>query len=214
MIKKIIPVLLFAFGLIGCAPSAYVVSESKSTGSLGSNTTVIIEDKRPHTDKKHSIGSLLVTSKDYGIWTLGDKQFQPQLLELLKQTIVKSTVDQKNQPRTIKIELKRLIIQANHQADLLQSVSSTQTPLAVAIAEAMHGKEFEQDINKTKPYIIGFIDSVVTIDYEGKMEVSKKLSLVKAENFSSHVDEPGRKAASIKVVKKLTNAFSNAIYAR
>ena len=214
MIKRIILILLCAFGLIGCVPSAYVVSEGKSSGSIGSKSIIIIEDKRPDADKKHSIGSLLVTSKDYGVWTLGDEQFQPSVLELLKKTIAKVTVDQESQPSIIRIELKRFIIQANHQADLLQTVSSTQTPLAVAIAETLHGKEFEQDINKTKPYIIGFIDSIVTIQHESKKEISKKLSLVKAENFRSHVDESGRKEASIKVVKELTNTFSHAIYAR
>jgi hypothetical protein len=214
MINKLILTLLLPVFLIGCAPSAYVINDTKSSGSLGSKTTIIIEDMRPESDKNRSIGSLLVTSNEYGIWTIGDKQFDPHLIDLLKQNITKTTSKQTNQPKTIKINLKRLIIQANHQADLLQSVSSTQTPLAVAIAETMHGKEFEKDISKTKPYIIGFIDSVVTTQYEGGNEDSRRLSLSKAENFRSHVDEEGRKNASINVVKELMNNFANAIYSK
>ena len=214
MINKIILLLLSVLFLIGCAPPAYVISDTKSSGSLGSNTTIIIDDIRPDSDKVHSIGSLLVTSKDYGIWTLGDKQFSPHLLDLVKQGVAKITSEQKNQPKIIKINLKRLIIQANHQADLLQTVSSSQTPLAVAIAETMHGKEFETDITKTKPYIIGFLDSSVNVKYDDGKEISKKLSLAKAENFSSHVDEKGRKKDSIKVVKELIDVFSESVYLR
>lgn len=214
MINKIILLLLFTSSVIGCAPPAYVINDTVSSGSLGSKTTIIIEDKRPDDDKERSIGSLLVTSDEYGIWTLGDKQFQPALVDLLKKSIAKQAASKKNQPKSIKINLKRLIIQANHQADLLQSVSSTQTPLAVAIAETMHGKHFEKDINKTKPYIIGFIDSSVTIQYEGQKSYSKNLSLSKAENFRSHVDEDGRKKASINVVNALMNNFSTAIYSK
>ncbi len=214
MIKKTILPLLFVASLIGCAPPAYVIDDTKSIGSLGSKTTIIIEDMRPESDKTRSIGSLLVTSDDYGIWTIGDKQFEPPIIDILKKTIAKTTSEQKNQPKSIKINLKRLIIQANHQADLLQSVSSTQTPLSVAIAEAMHGKEFEKDINKTKPYIIGFIDSTVTTEYEGRKAHSRKLLLSKAENFRSHVDEEGRKKASINVVKALMREVSTAIYSQ
>lgn len=214
MVNKLILTLVLAVSLIGCVPPAYVINDTISSGSLGSKATIIIEDMRPESDKNRSIGSLLVTSDEYGIWTIGDKQFEPHLIDLLKQNITKVTSKQKNQPKTIKINLKRLIIQANHQADLLQSVSSTQTPLAVAIAETMHGKEFEKDISKTKPYIIGFIDSVVTTQYEGRKAYSRKLSLSKAENFRSHVDEEGRKKASINVVKELMNNFASAIYSK
>lgn len=214
MINKLILTFIFAVSITGCAPPVYVINDTKSSGSLGSKTTIIIEDIRPESDKSRSIGSLLVTSDDYGIWTIGDKQFEPHLIDLLKQNIGKLTSKQKVQPKIIKINLKRLIVQANHQADLLQSVSSTQTPLAVAIAETMHGKEFEKDISKTKPYITGFIDSVVTIQYEGRKAFSRKLSLSKAENFRSHVDEEGRKKASINVVKALMDNFSNAIYSK
>jgi len=198
--------------LFGCAPPTYVVDESISSGSLGSKTTIIIDDMRPDSDKSRSIGSLLVTSDEYGIWTIGDKQFSPPILDLLKNNIVRTTSRQKNQPKTIKVKLKRLIIQANHQADLLQSVSSTQTPLAVAIAESMHGKKFEMNINKTKPYIIGFIDSDVEIYYNEKNKRTKKLSLSKASNFRSHVDEEGRKKSSLIVVKDLMREFSKAIF--
>lgn len=214
MTNKLFLPLIFAFSLIGCAPPAYVISDAKTSGSLGSNTTITIEDMRPESDKEHSIGSLLVTSSDYGIWTLGDKQFQPPLPELLKKTISSTAAMQKIQPKSITIKLKRMIVQANHQADLLQSVSSTQTPLAVAIAETMHGKDFEMDISKTRPYILGFIDSVVTVQYAGKKPYSKNLSLSKAENFSSHVDEEGRKKASIHVVTSLMEGFSKAIFSK
>ena len=215
MLKQKLKIFLSATPLIllfGCAPPAYVMSEPVSIGSLGSKTTIIIEDLRPESDRDRSIGSLLVTSDDYGIWTIGDQQFSPPILDLLKINIAKTTAKLKKQPKTIKVKLKRLIIQANHQADLLQSVSSSQTPLAAAIAESMHGKKFEMDINKTKPYIIGFIESEVEIYYSSKNKRTKKLSLSKANNFRSHVDEEGRKKSSMKVVKDLLAAFSKSIF--
>lgn len=197
--------------LVGCAPPAYVIDDAVSSGSLGSKTTIIVDDQRPDSDKERSIGSLLVTSDDYGIWTLGDKQFQPPLVDALKNSMLKRASIKSKPPKSVTITLKRLIINSNHQADLLQSVSSSQTPLAVAIAEAMHGKKFEMDIDKTRPYVIGFVDAEVKLMYGSGKTYTKKLSLSKAENFSSHVDEAGRKKASIMVVRELMNEFAKSI---
>lgn len=203
--------VLSMIGLVGCAPPAYVIDDAVSSGSLGSKTTVIVDDQRPESDKERSIGSLMVTSDDYGIWTLGDNQFQPPVLDVLKNSLLKRASTKSKPPKTVTIKLKRLIINANHQADLLQSVSRSQTPLAVAIAESMHGKKFEMDIDKTRPYAIGFIDTEVKLTYGSGKSYTKKLSLSKAENFSSHVDEAGRKKASIIVVRELMNEFAKSV---
>ena len=204
--------IIFIASISGCAPPAYVIDDSKTTGGMGSQTTVIIDDQRPQDDKEHSIGSLLVTSSEYGIWTLGDTQFQPPILELLKNSVIKSSAKQTEQPKNIKIKLKRLIINSNQQADLLRSTSSFQTPLAGAIAEAMHGKAFEMDISKTQPYVIGLIDSEIEVTYEKRKSYTKNISVAKADNFSSHMDFEGRKKAAIVVVKELMSEFTNSIY--
>lgn len=208
--SRLLFILPYAF-LIGCAAPAYVIEDSITSGSQGSAAVVIIDDQRPESDGEHSIGSILITSDNYGIWTLGDAQFSPPVPELIKTRLLKNLAARKQQPARVTIKLHRCIIQANHQADLISSVSSTMTPLASAIAETMHGKDFEKDLNKTKPYILGFIDADVEVVYPDRSSFKKRLSLSKAENFSSHMDEPGRKAAAMSVIRSLLDEFSNSI---
>lgn len=74
--------LLLIVGVLllnACASSeVYDLGFGKSIGSIGSKTTVVIEDKRPASDKEYSMGSLLFTSDEYGIHTLGDNSLNRQ----------------------------------------------------------------------------------------------------------------------------------------
>jgi len=194
---------------LGGCNKAFIVEDPVTSGTTGSNTTLIILDSRPASDIEHSFGSMLVTSSEYGIWTLGDKHFTPTLDELLKIRIHRHVAALAKQPATIEIELKRMIVQSNQQADLLQSVSTGGQlgPLGVAIAELMHGKEFELDYDKTRPFVIGLIDSNVKVSFTDGTQDSKKISVSKAINFTHHMDYPGREKAAVEVVNNLFDAF-------
>lgn len=203
--------LIGSIVLHGCAQPKIVVTDEVSTGSQGNHATILLEDVRPEADKNYTIGSVLVFKEDYGIWTLGDEMFSPNALELLKKYVNSETSKWNPQPSAINIKLKRLKFEANHQADLLDSSSNQLGPLGVAIAESMHGKTFERDYDKTRPFVLGFIDADVKISFPDGKVVNKSLSAYKAENFSSHVDVKGRQTAAAKTIKDLLGSFSKSL---
>lgn len=204
-------ILILAIQLIGCSQPRIVIKDEISFGSLGSQASIIIEDRRPQSDKKYSIGSILVTSDEYGIWTLGDDMFEPSTLDILKNYVNRETLTWRKKPNEIKIILKRLRLEANHQADMLKSSSTQLGPLGVAIAESMHGKKFEMNYDKTRPFVLGYLDADVIIDFSNVKGVKKSISAYKAENFSSHVDVEGRMAAAEAVLKALYISFTKSL---
>ncbi len=203
-------VSFFIIFVTACAQPKIVIKDDISMGSVA-NTALSITDERPNTDKEYSIGSLLVTSDVYGIWTLGDDMFEPPVPVLLRSSINKEVTSWKIKPVSISLKLKRLKFEANHQADLLASASTQLGPLGVAIAETMHGKKFEMRLDKTKPYVLGYIDAEVTLKFKNRKPITKSLSAYKAENFSSHVDVEGRMQAATKVLKELFNTFASSM---
>ena len=204
-------ILLVTLNLYGCAQPKIVIKDDFSIGSMGNHATIVIEDTRPDTDKEYTIGSLMVFNDDYGIWTLGDEMFVPTTLELLKKHINHATSQWKAQPNEIKLNLKRLKFESNHQAELLQEGSAQLGPLGVAIAESMHGKKFETDFDKTKPFVLGFIEADVTMTFANGKTKKKSLSIYKAENFSSHMDAAGRMEAATKTIKALYSSFTKSL---
>lgn len=211
--KRLLIPFLAILVLAGCGGNQpYLIKQEATQGSVGSKTLVVIDDQRPETDINFSYGSMLVFKDNYGIWTLGDKQFAPELPELLQQTLHTELSQWATQPDKVSIRLQRLIIQSNHQADLLQSVSTNGSlgPLGVLIAETMHGKEFELDYDKTRPFVVGLIKAEVQIESADKTE-SRNLFLSKIENFPHHMDFQGREKAAINVAKSLTAEFASSI---
>jgi hypothetical protein len=196
--------------MAACAQPKIIVNDDISRGSVP-NTALAITDERPSTDKDYSIGSLLVSSDKYGIWTLGDEMFQPPVPILLRNSLDKEISNWKQKPVSIDIKLKRLKFEANHQADLLASSSTQLGPLGVVIAESMHGKKFEMRYDKTRPFVLGFIDADVKIRYGNRETETKSLSVYKAENFSSHMDVQGRMDAARKVLIDLFGTFSSSM---
>ncbi|MEJ2141047.1 MAG: hypothetical protein P8Y24_01610 [Gammaproteobacteria bacterium] len=196
--------------ITACAQPKIVIKETVSSGSVA-ETSLVISDVRPADDKEASIGSMLITSDRYGIWTLGDEGFDPAVLTLLRRYIMKEIAGWSDKPRTIHMTLKNLKFEANHQADLLASSSTQLGPLGVAIAEAMHGKKFEMQIDKTRPFVIGFISADVKVTYANGKSVTKSLQTYKAENFSSHVDVEGRQNAARSVLKTLFTDFASSL---
>ena len=204
---SLILILLTTLNIIGCAQPKIVINDDISMGNAGNNATIIVEDIRPQEDKEYTIGSMMVFSDVYGIWTLGDEMFTPTAVELLKKHINYTTSKWKNQPREINIKLKRLKFEANHQASMLAEGSAQLGPLGVAIAESMHGKKFELDYDKTKPFVLGHIDADVTMTFDNGKTRNKSMSAYKAENFSHHMDVQGRMDAAAKTIKELYSTF-------
>ncbi len=209
MLTKIstLPVLLILSVLTACAQPKIVVQEDTTIGSVP-NTVITINDIRPETDKEYTIGSLMVFKSNYGIWTLGDDMFEPPVLNLLRRHIMREIAKWEATPSSIDINLKRLKFEANHQADLLATSSTQLGPLGVVIAESMHGKDFETNLSKTEPFVLGFIDAEIKVSFGGTPSKSKSLSTYKAENFSSHMDSEGRMEAAKNVLNKLFSNFA------
>jgi len=208
---SLVLILFYTLTLLGCAQPKIVINDDISAGSMGNNATIVIEDTRPDTDKEYTVGSFMVFNDDYGIWTLGDEMFVPTTLELLKKHINHATSKWKVQPKEIKLNLKRLKFESNHQAQLLQEGSAQLGPLGVAIAESMHGKEFEMDFDKTKPFVLGFIEADVTMTFANGKTKKKSLSAYKAENFSHHMDVEGRMEAATNTIKALYSTFTKSL---
>ncbi|MCW8886753.1 MAG: hypothetical protein OQK12_16120 [Motiliproteus sp.] len=210
MFYRLLTILSFLV-LTACGGSKpYLIKDASTYGSAGSDATVTIIDKRPDEDRTFSYGSMMVFSSNYGIWTLGDNQFSPNLLELLKTEVHKSLANQSEQPERVAVTLERMIVQSNHQADLLQSVSTNGSlgPLGVLIAEGMHGKKFELDYDKTRPFVMGLIKASIKRTYSSKQITEETVLVSKIENFSHHMDVQGREVAATNVVKDLMANFS------
>ena len=204
-------ILLWSLTLFGCAQPKIVIKDDIAIGSVGSNATIIIEDVRPQTDKEYTIGSIMVFNNDYGIWTLGDDMFTPTAIELLKKHINHTTSKWKIQPKEIKLKLKRLKFEANHQASMLKEGSAQLGPLGIVIAEKMHGKTFEMEYDKTKPFVLGFIEADVIMTFSNGKTRKKSLSAYKAENFSHHINVEGRMSAASKTIKALYSSFTKSL---
>ncbi len=204
-------ILLGILNLYGCAQPKIVINDDISAGSMGNYATIIIDDVRPQTDKEYTIGSIMVYNDDYGIWTLGDDMFTPTSIELLKKYINNTTSKWKKQPKEIKLKLKRLKFEANHQASMLNEGSAQLGPLGVVIAESMHGKKFEMQYDKTKPFVLGFIDADVIMTFKDGTTKKKSLSASKAENFSHHINVEGRMTAASKTIKALYSSFTKSL---
>lgn len=206
----ILPLIFSLILLSACAQPKIVIKQDKTIGSIP-NTAIMINDTRPDSDKEYSIGSLLLFNDNYGIWTLGDDMFEPTVLDLLRRHINSEVSQWNTTPTSIEIKLNRLKFEANHQADMLASSSTQLGPLGVVIAEGMHGKEFETDLNKTKPFALGYIEADVKVTFGNKNTGTKKLSAYKAENFSSHMDVEGRMRAASEVLTLMFSSFASSM---
>ena len=207
---RFIFVIVIASVVTACAQPKIVIKDTISRGSVA-ETTLNVSDVRPADDKEASIGSLLITSDRYGIWTIGDQGFEPTVPVMLKRYIMNEIAGWRKKPKTIHMTLKKLKFEANHQADMLASSSGQLGPLGVVIAESMHGKKFELRYDKTRPFVLGFIDADVKIIYTNRKPVKKSLQTYKAKNFSSHIDVQGRQNAARSVLKSLFSEFAGAL---
>ena len=200
---------------IACMPACslnkpYVIDEDKTVGSLGSKVAITVIDTRPSDDRKFNVGSFMVFKSNYGIMTLGDESFSPPLNDLLRIRLHRHIADWKEQPKEIRINLSRMIFQSNHQADLLQgaSMSGGIGPLGVLIAENLHGKEFELDYDKTRPFVVGYVQATVDLTFDNNKKIKKEISISKIENFPNYMDAKGRELAAISVANQVIDSFA------
>jgi hypothetical protein len=106
--------LLIALLAVTCAACAPVVTKV-NIPDIGKSDAVQLTDMRPPSEKEHEIFSLLVTSKEYGIWRVGDVQLAPPPLKLLQYEFAK-------QPNagnaTPKVVVRHFVVYANMQSQL------------------------------------------------------------------------------------------------
>lgn len=200
--------LLSVVALSSCAaPSAYDIGPKVSIGSLGSSAVVIIDDRRPEADKRHSYGSFLIGAKDYGIWTLGDESFTPPMMEAVRLSAMHAAARRNPAPQRIELVVERLIVQDNQQAAHLSEGGAGLGPLGVMIAEAMHGQSFERDFQKTRPFVIAFFRGKVTVDGH-----TRDVAVVKATNYRHPVaDVEGRRVATTRTMEAFLDALGEEI---
>jgi len=94
---------------------------------------------------------------------------------------------------------------------MLAEGSTQLGPLGVAIAETMHGKKFELQYDKTKPFVLGFIEADVTMTFSNGKTRKKSLSAYKAENFTHHMNVEGRMDAASKTITALYRSFTKSL---
>lgn len=80
--KKLLAALL-TLACTACAPAITKVN----IPDIGKSDAVVVSDLRPAIEKEHKIFSLMITSKQYGIWRVGDVQLSPSPVRLLQHQI-------------------------------------------------------------------------------------------------------------------------------
>jgi hypothetical protein len=171
--------------LQACAGPVQRLEEPDAEGSLGSKTTLLIEDKRPADDKDFSAGSIIVMSSNYGIVTIGDNQFEPSVVDTLKIRLQRAFSRMKNPPQKVKITLERLITQRNMQAYLRRTSSAELGPLGIWIVESMAGHKFDMTVDQTKPFFISVLKGRAEITWPNQTVTTVPLDVVHARNFQN-----------------------------
>lgn len=85
MKRMLVPVLALA-----CAACAPVVTKV-NVPDIAKSEAVAVTDMRPATEKEKKIFSLMITSKQYGIWRVGDARLSPPPVKLLRYQIAKQS---------------------------------------------------------------------------------------------------------------------------
>jgi len=192
---------LVSLALNACVtkPTYTIDSQAPLRGTV-SDTAIAVVDKRPANDRESSIGSLLVTSDSYGIYTLGDERFVPAPLTALSQRLQRTTAASPARPQSITLTVNRFNIQHNAQAAMRHSAisSSGLTSLGMAVGEAVLGKMREQNIDMRKPFVLCYIEANADIRWSNGRSDPRKITVTKAQNFAEATsqDELGKITAA------------------
>lgn len=108
--KKLL-IALLTLVCTACAPAVTKVD----IPDIATSDSVQVTDMRPASEREHEIFSLLITSKEYGIWRVGDKQLSPSPVKLLQYALAK----QSNATRPpSKVVVRHFVVYANMQSQL------------------------------------------------------------------------------------------------
>lgn len=80
--------MLVAVLTLACAACAPVVTKV-NIPDIGKSDAVAVTDMRPTSEKEKKIFSLMITSKQYGIWRVGDARLSPAPVRLLQYQIAR-----------------------------------------------------------------------------------------------------------------------------
>lgn len=99
-------VIVLALACAACAP----VVTKVNVPDIGKFDAVAVTDMRPATEKERKIFSLMITSKEYGIWRVGDTRLSPLPMKLLQYQIAKQFNEENSSP---KVEVYHFVVYSN-----------------------------------------------------------------------------------------------------
>jgi hypothetical protein len=180
--------------LIGaCATKpTYVIDPNIQQSNVKSSVSITVIDKRPADDRESSIGSLMISSDRYGIFTVGDERFVPVPTAALANRAERVLSTMSQRPSSVTITLNRFNTQNNMQAEMRHGAvgASGLGWLGVEIAEGIFGKLREQNVDARKPFILTYAEMEVEFLWPNKTRVTRKITATKASNYNpSGVDD-------------------------
>lgn len=177
----------FSLALGACvAKPTYVIDSQAPLRGTVSNTAIVVVDKRPANDRESSMGSLLITSSSYGIFTLGDERFVPVPVAAFSQRLQRASATWPSRPQSITLTVNRFSTQNNMQAAMRHSAitSTSLTSLGMDLGELMLGKMREQNIDMRKPFVICVIEANAEMSWGDGRREPRKISVIKAQNYN------------------------------
>jgi hypothetical protein len=208
---KTVSIIAAVIFLQACAGPKLRLEQPGAGGSLGSITTISIEDKRPADDKEYSMGSAMVFSPSYSIQTMGDEKFEPHIVETFKIRLQRALAREKQQPQTVKVTLDRLVTQANAQAYNKRSASEGLSGLHVWIAEQMAGHKFDMNIDNTKPFVMSALKGNAEVVWPDKTVTKVPLNIVHALNYPTPMHHQELQNAAVTTANAVLDASVDAI---
>lgn len=180
---------LVSLALGACVtPPTYIIDSQSALRGTVSDTAIAIVDKRPANDRESSMGSLLVSSSNYGIYTLGDERFVPAPVTALSQRLQRATATWSSRPQSITLTVNRFNTQNNIQAAARHSAatSTSLTSLGIDLGEAILGKMREQNVDMRKPFVLCVIEANADIRWRDGRSEPRKISVIKAQNYDEN----------------------------
>jgi hypothetical protein len=103
--------VVLALACTACAP----VVTKVNLPDIGKSDVVAVTDMRPASEKEKKIFSLMITSKQYGIWRVGDARLSPAPVRLLQYQIAKQPNTENASP---KLTVYHFVVYENMKSQL------------------------------------------------------------------------------------------------
>lgn len=179
-----------SMALVACVTKpTYIIDTQTPLRGTVSNTAIAVVDKRPANDRESSMGSLLISSSNYGIYILGDERFLPAPVTALSQRLQRATAGWPSRPQSITLTLNRFNIQNNiqaaarHSAATSAATSAGLTSLGMDLGELILGKMREQNIDMRKPFVLCVMEANADMLWSNGRREPRKISVIKAQNY-------------------------------